>query len=265
LYSRFQLAKKYLHYYLTASNGKGHGMHSPFVFDFILNVLNNGKGYALPEEVEKCREKLLGSQKLIEVEDMGAGSRVQKKSTRRVADIALHALKPPKYAGMLYRLAYHYKPSNITELGTSFGITTAYLAKGSPKAEVYTIEGSKTVREMARSVFNELGIENIKSLEGRFDALLPEVLAVLKQVDLAYVDGNHKLEPTMNYFSLLVDKSHNDSILIFDDIHWSKAMEQAWEKIKAHPSVKCSIDLFFLGMIFFRSEFKEPRHFKIRF
>jgi predicted O-methyltransferase YrrM len=215
--------------------------------------------------VEKCREKLLGSQKLIEVEDMGAGSRVQKKSTRRVADIALHALKPPKYAGMLYRLAYHYKPSNITELGTSFGITTAYLAKGSPKAEVYTIEGSKTVREMARSVFNELGIENIKSLEGRFDALLPEVLAVLKQVDLAYVDGNHKLEPTMNYFSLLVDKSHNDSILIFDDIHWSKEMEQAWEKIKAHPSVKCSIDLFFLGMIFFRSEFKEPRHFKIRF
>jgi predicted O-methyltransferase YrrM len=166
---------------------------------------------------------------------------------------------------MLYRLAYHYKPSNITELGTSFGITTAYLAKGSPKAEVYTIEGSKTVREMARSVFNELGIENIKSLEGRFDALLPEVLAVLKQVDLAYVDGNHKLEPTMNYFSLLVDKSHNDSILIFDDIHWSKEMEQAWEKIKAHPSVKCSIDLFFLGMIFFRSEFKEPRHFKIRF
>jgi predicted O-methyltransferase YrrM len=265
LYSRFQLAKKYLQYYFTASNGKGHGMHSPFVFDFILNVLNNGRGYALPEEVEKCREKLLGSTKKIDVADFGAGSRVHKENKRAVAAIALHALKPPKYAGMLYRLAYHYKPSNIIELGTSLGITTAYLAKGSPKAEVYTIEGSSSVRDMARSVFNELAIENIKSLGGKFDVLLPEVLGALNKVDVAYVDGNHRLEPTMNYFSQLVDKSHNDSILIFDDIHWSKEMEQAWDQIKAHPSVRCSIDLFFLGMIFFRSEFKEPQHFKIRF
>jgi predicted O-methyltransferase YrrM len=265
LYSKFQLAKKYLHYYLTASNSKGHGMHSPFVFDFILNVLNNRKGYTIPEEVERCREKLLSSEMKIEVEDFGAGSRVQKNSKRKVADIARNALKPPKYAAMLYRLAYHYKPTNIVELGTSLGITTSYLAKAAPQARVCTIEGSNKLSEMAKAVFNELGIENVKSLQGNFDDLLPEVLATLPGIDLGYVDGNHKLEPTMNYFSLLVDKSHNHSILIFDDIHWSKEMELAWERIKAHPSVRCSIDIFFLGMIFFRSGFKEPRHFKVRF
>lgn len=240
-------------------------MHSPFVFDFVLNVLNNGRGYSIPAEVESCRQKLLASPMEIEVEDLGAGSRVQKERVREVSDIAKNALKPPKYAAMLYRLTCHYKPLIIVELGTSLGITTAYLAKASPAATVYTIEGSKQVRTQALAVFNELGIENINSLQGNFDELLPEVIAGISQADLAYVDGNHRLKPTMNYFSQLVDKSHNDTILIFDDIHWSKEMEKAWEEIKAHPSVRCSIDLFFLGMIFFRAEFKEPRHFKIRF
>jgi predicted O-methyltransferase YrrM len=240
-------------------------MHSPFVFDFILNVLNNGKGYTIPAEVETCRQKLLASAREVEVEDLGAGSRVQKETVRKVSDIARNALKPPKYAGMLYRMVCHYKPQLVIELGTSLGITTAYLAKASPAATVYTIEGSREIRLQALAVFNELGIENINSLQGNFDELLPEIIASSRGVDLAYIDGNHRLKPTMNYFSRLVDKSHNDTILIFDDIHWSKEMEKAWEVIKAHPSVRCSIDIFFLGMIFFRSEFKEPRHFKIRF
>jgi predicted O-methyltransferase YrrM len=95
--------------------------------------------------------------------------------------------------------------------------------------------------------------------------VLPQVLARLDRVDLAYIDGNHRLHPTLQYFEQLLQKKTPDSIFIFDDIHWSAGMEEAWRTICQHPAVTCSIDLFFLGFVFFRPEFKAKQHFCIRF
>ena len=82
---------------------------------------------------------------------------------------------------------------------------------------------------------------------------------------MAYVDGNHRYEPTIRYFQLLLSHAHNDTILIFDDIHWSAEMEKAWKEIQQHPSVRCTVDLFYLGFVFLRDEFKVPQHFVVRF
>ena len=41
MYPTFTLIKKYFQYYVNASNGKGHGVHSPFVYQFIQEVLLN--------------------------------------------------------------------------------------------------------------------------------------------------------------------------------------------------------------------------------
>jgi predicted O-methyltransferase YrrM len=94
---------------------------------------------------------------------------------------------------------------------------------------------------------------------------LSDALDKLTTVDFAFVDGNHRQEPTERYFQQILTKINNDSIIIFDDIHWSREMEQAWETIKKHPSVCCTVDLFFIGIVFFREEFRENQHFKIRF
>jgi len=63
----------------------------------------------------------------------------------------------------------------------------------------------------------------------------------------------------------LLKKAHNETILIFDDIHWSAQMEEAWEIIKQHNSVTLSIDLFFIGIVFLRKDFKVKQHFSLRF
>ena len=128
MFTRFQLAKKYLHYYITASNGKGHGVHSPFVFDFIKNVKNDKKEYTCYEMIEQQRKKLLADETIIDVEDFGAGSSVMKTNKRAVKNIAQSSLKPKKYAQLLFRMVQHYQPKTIIELGTSLGITTSYLA-----------------------------------------------------------------------------------------------------------------------------------------
>jgi predicted O-methyltransferase YrrM len=265
VYSSIALAQKYLHYYTTAFNGKGHGMHSPFVFQFILHVLNNKSGYQPPAEIELLRKQLAKNDLLLEIEDFGAGSRVAASKKRTVQQLTHSALKPKKYARLLYRLVRHYQPTTIVELGTSLGITTSYLAAANPQATITSIEGSQAVAEIAKQNFHRLHFDKIQLLQGNFDELLPSVIHSYPSIDLAYIDGNHRYDPTVSYFYQLLPKMHNNSILVFDDIHWSKEMEMAWEKIKQHPSVQCTVDIFFLGFVFFRTEFKVKQHFTIRF
>ena len=240
-------------------------MHSPFVFDFILQVLNNKNNYTAPSAIEILRKQLQNNQEILDIDDLGAGSRSGVSKRKSVAQVAHTALKPKKYAELLFRLVKHYQPQTILELGTSLGITTAYLAAANPGATIITIEGSKTIAQKASDHFGRLGLNNITSLQGNFDTLLPSVLSGLSTVDMTYIDGNHRYEPTIQYFQQLLGKTHEYSILIFDDIHWSREMEEAWEEIKNHSSVRCTIDIFFLGFVFFRKEFKEKQHFQIRF
>ena len=265
MYSSVQLAQKYFHYYLTASNSRGHGMHSPFVFDFILNVLNNGKEYTPPASIEAIRNELLQNKAVLEIEDLGAGSRIHASKKKSVAQLAGAALKPKKYAQLLFRLVKHYGPKTIIELGTSLGVTTSYLAAAHSSSQVITIEGSEAIAEIAKNNFQKLQLSNIQSLQGNFDAVLPSVIQQLSSIDLAYVDGNHRYQPTLQYFEQILPKTNSHSILVFDDIHWSQEMEKAWEEIKAHPAVQYTIDIFFLGFVFFRKEFKVKQHFTIRF
>jgi predicted O-methyltransferase YrrM len=271
MYSSFQLAKKYLHYYLAASNSKGHGMHSPFVFDFIQHVLNNKSEYIPPSAIEALRKQLLKDSEVFEIKDLGAGSRVNSAKQKTVSELAKAALKPKKYAQLLYRLVKHYQPQTVIELGTSLGITTSYLAAANPSAKIITIEGSEAIAKKARRNFQKLGLGNIQSITGNFDTALPSVIQTLSEaeglpsIDLAYIDGNHRYLPTVNYFKQILQKTNTHSILVFDDIHWSGEMEKAWQEIKSHPAVQYSIDIFFLGFVFFKKEFKEKQHFTIRF
>jgi len=265
MYSSFRLASKYLRYYLTAANGKGHGIHSPFVFDFINKVLNDRTKYEDYNKVEGLRKELLKNKTILTIEDHGAGSSSSSLKERSVSSIACHAVKSKKYAQLLYRIVNYFQPDSIVELGTSLGVTASYLSLAKPGANVFTLEGATAVASIARKNFDTLQLQNIKLIEGNFDYTLPSVLYHLPSVDLAFVDGNHRREPTENYFHWLLEKAKTDSIFIFDDIHWSKGMEEAWEHIKTHPAARCSIDLFFIGVIFFRQEFKEKQHFTIRF
>ena len=265
MYTVKQLALKYFQYYRLAANSKGHGIHSPFVFEFIKFVKNDRAGYPAYEKIEARRNWLLKNNSVIKVEDFGAGSTVIKTKDRQVSKIAASSLKPVKFAQLLHRMARYYNPQTIVELGTSFGITTAYLAAARPQAQVITFEGSDAIAAIASDNFARLGLGNIELIPGDFNKTLREFLSRTEKIDMAFIDGNHSMQPTIDYFHALLQRSHNDTILIFDDIHWSHGMEQAWEHIKANESVTLSIDLFFIGIVFLKKEFRQKQHFSIRF
>ncbi len=265
MYSAFQLAKKYIKYYAQAASAKGHGVHSPFVFDFIKFVKNGKQTADCFSGIEALRKKMLSDTSEIEVADFGAGSTVLKSNKRVVSKMAASSLKPKKFAQLLFRLVNYYQPKTIIELGTSFGITTSYLACANKNAQVYTLEGSPAIAAKARQNFESLQTKNIELIEGDFNKTLPDLLQNIKQADLVFVDGNHRKIPTLQYFEQLLPFANNNSIFIFDDIHWSVEMEEAWEIIKGHEAVTLSIDLFFIGIVWCRKDFMIKQQFSIRF
>jgi len=271
MYSKFQLGLKYIRHHLSASNGSGHGVHSPFVFDFITRVLNDKNEYKDYERVETLRQEMLEDRTVLTVEDYGAGPSSGKSHRRSVSGIARTAVKPKKYAQLLYRIVKYYQPNTLIELGTSLGVTSSYLKLANNSSNFYTFEGSPEIAAVARKNFHTLEADDssdhrqsVKMIECNFDYTLPAVLYHLQTVDFAFIDGNHRRQSTEDYFHWLLAKSNYRSIFIFYDIYWSREMERAWINIKEHIAVRCSIDLFHFGIIFFRPEFREQQHFRIR-
>jgi predicted O-methyltransferase YrrM len=208
---------------------------------------------------------MLQDETVLNIQDFGAGSSITKTNQRTIASIAKNAAKSKKFGQLLFRMVKAYQPETILEIGTSLGITTSYLSLAKQDARLITMEGANEIAEVASNNFKKSGLKNIAIEQGNFDNTLLSVVHGLSSVDLAFIDGNHRQKPTENYFHQLLSKINNDSILIFDDIHWSKEMEAAWDTIKSHPSVRCTVDLFFIGIVFFRPEFHEKQHFTIRF
>jgi predicted O-methyltransferase YrrM len=264
MYTALELGLKYCQYYFSASNGKGHGIHSPFVFDFISKILNDENDYPEYAKVESWRKHLLRDRTVLTIEDYGAGS-TSSSNKRSVASISSRVVKSRKFGQLLYRIVKNYQPKSIIEIGTSVGVTTSYLAMANANSNVITLEGSPEIADVARQSLKHLQIENARVVEGNFEYTLPAILYQLQTIDFAFVDGNHRREPTENYFNWLLAKSNTESIFVFDDIHWSREMEQAWYNISNNLTVRCSIDLFFMGIVFFRKEFREKQHFTIRF
>lgn len=264
-YGFFRMAGKFLRYYFTAGNGRGHGIHSPFVFEFIQQVLNGRIDDAFPEKIEALRRRLLKDDTLIAVEDFGAGSTRVSGRNRKIRSIASSSLKSEKYTRLLFKIVRHYKPASVLELGTSLGITSAYLAAANPSCRVITIEGSPEVSSAAARHLNGLGIKNVKLIAGTFDDTLDDAMRQSGRLDLVFIDGNHRYQPTLDYFSRIKPHLAPYSLVIFDDIHWSREMEMAWEAICRDPEVSLTIDLFFPGIAVINPDIKSKQHFSIRY
>lgn len=255
------MAKKYIRYYFSAGNR--HSVHSPFVYTLVEEVLNRRGQLPAYAPIETLRASLLKSDEVLNVTDLGAGSLMGATNVRKVKDIVKHAAKPPKFGQLFYRLVQYLKAGTVLELGTSMGLSTAYMAAAG--ATVHTIEGCPNIAARAAENFKALDLQNIHQYVGNFDTELLKVLQQIPSPDIVYIDGNHREAPTVQYFLECLPHLKPTSLLIFDDIHWTEGMERAWETIKAHPAVTTSIDLFFIGLVFISPDFKEKQAFELKF
>ncbi|MEY3052797.1 MAG: hypothetical protein RLY31_2582 [Bacteroidota bacterium] len=237
-------------------------IHSPFVFDFIREVLEDDRNYYAFSEVERYRRSLRRNRTRVVVRDFGAGSMIDRRRDRTVGEIARGSASHPHTCRLLFRMVRHYKPRTLLELGTSLGISASYQAMASPH-RLFTLEGCPNVASQAQTTFRQLGLDNVTLVQGAFQDTLPKVLAQLPSLDYLFVDGNHRYEPTLSYFRQCLPLAHAGSVFLFDDIHWSTEMEAAWKVIREHPSVHVSVDLYHLGMVFFRPIHPGKAHYEL--
>lgn len=261
----FHLIKSYINFIWNSKNQ--HGVHSPFVFDLVTKCFYVRKNYPEYSILKNYRNSLLDNKNFIEVTDFGAGSRVFKSNKRQVSQIANTAGISRKRAELLFRITNYFKPETILEIGTSLGLATSALSLGNPEAMISTLEGCGNTMSIPENLFQDLNfkfqVDNIDFINTEFSNFLKSENLKTQVFDLIYFDGNHSKRATLDYFELLLPTITNKTVWIFDDIHWSNDMEQAWEIIKNHPTVKVTIDTFQWGIVFFRHE-QEKEHFIIR-
>ena len=280
-------AKSWLRHQLTAWNTGGEGVHSPYLFEWVRMVMMDKNAYYIWGEIERCREKMLRDERELEFVDYGSGKlkgengklKDENGERRKVCDIARRSLAKRKYAQMLSRLvnwlgashrlengsgtAYslEFRGLTIVELGTSLGVTTAYMAAMDSRNRVVTFEGCEAVANIAKENWNALNIKNIECRVGEIDA--EQLTRDIEHLDVAFIDANHTYVGTCKYFDVLAGKVREKSVIVVDDIHYSEEMEKAWKAICADERVTSTIDLYQMGLVFFDKHYWK-RHYTMR-
>ena len=256
----------YVRHVLTAWNTTGEGIHSPYLFYLVRFLMRDANTYYCFSDIERRRESLLRSRESIEVVDYGSqGSPDGLHVTRKISEIASGQLESARMGQLLFRMLVYMgheqgRPLEILELGTSLGITTAYLASASRENHVVTLEGSESVVQVARDQWRALGVENIIYHIGKIEDTLYK--CAREELDMAYIDANHTYEATMKYAEYLLPRMHEKGVIVVDDIHYSREMARAWEQLKADERVTTTMDLYHAGLLFVDKHYLK-RHYRI--
>ncbi len=274
-----QLAFLYLRHLLRAQSR--YGVHSPFVYEFVTQVLPHRKS-SWGSRIDALRKSRLGSEKQLEILDLGAGygGRHEQLLHKTEAEVLRSSARKRRNGELLYRICQWHQPGVGLELGTNLGYSTAYQVAGQQEgrgrgsfsevagrsdgqSRFISIEGSPALSEEAAGLLRSLDL-SADLLVGEFS----EQLELLKQENIRFdyvlMDGNHQYDPTIAYFNALLDRMNPNGLIIVDDINWSPGMRLAWQELKAREEVQVTIDLFFMGLCFVhRAQAKEDFRFRL--
>lgn len=239
--------------------------HSPYLYSLFMACCNEKQTENAFKVIEALRRKFRSSKETIQLTDLGAGSSSSGPVDKRsISSIARHALSLPFQGRFLFRLARSIQPARILELGTSLGITTAYMALGAEKAIVDTVEGDPAIASYATAVFKALDLNRVRLHQMPFADYLGQDSGVMLKADLIFIDGHHRSDALLAYYESLKAMIQLHTIVIVDDIHWSADMHQGWEKLIARPEVTQSVDCFHFGLLFFSKDFMSKENHLIR-
>lgn len=248
--NRLWTLRQYIRYRLLSRHKRGHGIHSPTVYEFVTNVLKNKiekeKAIVNLRKEKELRKSGMG----IHIDDPGIGSTVSKKNYRTIGNIAKHSSTHFKYRCLIGKIIDYYQPQTIVELGTSLGLTADIIRQFAPKsARVITVEGSKAIFKTAEKNIETWQCNNIEMVNDYFSNFLQNI-SPINTTTLVYIDGHHKGTATIQYFNEILRKIPANSIIILGDIYWSKDMTEAWQSISEVQKNRLAVDLFYLGIVF---------------
>lgn len=256
--SKTPVSRNYLQY-LFKSKGR-HGVHSAFVFDFVDKCLTTKVDKNFISQRKMWVKNASYQTETFTITDLGAGSK-KMKNTRSVSQLIKTASTNGIYGDVLWKIAHHYRPKNILELGTSIGTGAITMKNATPESFLITVEGCEQILRRAYQQFDYWQLKNIVPIHASFDEFLK--LPNVATHDLVFLDGNHESTATLSYLELLLNQTHNETIFILDDIRWSDDMWSLWQKLIADDRFHLTIDLGRMGLIWKRPH-QMKEHFVLR-
>ncbi|MFP4060474.1 MAG: O-methyltransferase [Bacteroidales bacterium] len=243
----------YLRYLVKAKHVNGHGLHSPFMYQYVIDAVYPGKDNTDVTVINKVKNKLKKDSRKINTVNPGAGSALRKKSLRSIKSLAGGIGLPCKYGRLIGRTAAYFNVSRIVELGTGTGLSGLFLSLYNPGAKIITIEANNSLADLAEYNFKQADVHNIQVINDTFDSVFPGILNNIDNNFMVFIDGNHTIDATIRYAEMVMGKAGDNTVLVIDDIYWSEEMMEAWHTIKTWPDVKVTVDFFRMGMVFFRA------------
>lgn len=232
---------QYIVHLFHTRHRKGHGIHSPYLFEFVNGVLFNSQGILAPVELLQEHRKLRSELKFV-----------------RRSSVSM------KYASLLYRISAWFQAEMIIELGTGVGISTMYLNSGSPETPLHSIERDRERAALAAQLLCRCSAGPVSIHWGEMEEKLEDILPLVPGRFLAFVDGNHHQKPTEAYVRKLIESAGDEALIVMDDIYWSRGMQRAWKEVLTWPEVRVSINLFHMGILFLRKDLQKTE-IKIKF
>ena len=241
---------KRLQFYLKASNSKGHGTHSPLVYHFITEILNDTRNFYAYQEIDALKNKLISDKRKINI----SGKETSVSSFVKTS-------LPTKYNQLLFRMVAYYKPSYILEIGSSLGITTAYLASPDKKKGVHTIESNEPLAIISLQTVSSLALPNTSQSIGNIRKPFSEI----PERKYGFILINHpnweSEEQIKDIFSIVEE----DAIVIFVGINKNAETKLVWNHLISNLNKSISVNLFNFGIIFLKKEVLKKQQFTIRF
>ena len=183
---------------------------------------------------------------------------------RTAAQIAHRSSVTSEWGTFLYLCAESFKSRTILELGSCAGISGCYLASSRYFTRFITVEGSPSLAPLAKSNIGQIS-DQAEVVNALFDDALDQILPTLRDgADLAYIDGHHEYEATLHYFRRLKSHLNKGALVVFDDVHWSNGMWQAWQVLKGQEGFVYTIDVGRLGICLWEGSSSLPIHYDLR-
>lgn len=258
---RWQLFRRWLIFYRRATTLRK--ISHPFVYRLGEALLEDRRWFYAFSDAAGLRDYIAQNHQLIPQSEFGAGSQVLKPGEIKVSELGSSAAVDARNGQLLFKLVNFLQPKILLEMGTSLGVSSVYQAAAAQEGRFLTIEGSPAIAQLAKKHLEGLKYKNIETFHGSFDEQLPKILPTLPHLDYVYLDGDHRLEPTLRYFEYCLPYLRKTSAFVVADIYWSSEMMQAWQKLRAHPKVTASVDFYDFGVLLFRKTEAAQAHFSL--
>ncbi len=249
--------------------GNAHSIHSPFLFHLYNDVIRAETDPGAVNMLKHYRRLVADDKTLLKYQTAGSAASVPR--SVKPSGVMKREASVLKDSKLLYRLVRYFKPEYMLELGTNLGVGTFSLHAGHPEARLITVDAVRELSDKAGLLLNKMATkypqirpQQVDYRNGLFNDCLPQILKEVPRLDLVFFDGHHHEHPTKEYFNACLARAHPSTLFVFDDIHWSAGMNNAWKYIRSHEKVTQSVDLFHIGLVFFREELSR-QFFELRY